>query len=328
MRSQRDFARLGNFAAAAAIVLVGLSAVRAETPLRWKFKPGETLNYVLERSAEGKMKLGTSELGLKSGLTFDTTWKVASVDADGTANVEQTVDRIQVSMSSPLTGAVNYDSSVDAPGTGAVWTLLGPLVNGMLGQTFKMRISPLGAVSDIQLPEKLIANFAEQKVGQNRQTGMGIGANPFSEKGIKDLLTKTVLVLPEKADKDVTWTQSFANELPKLGTETSETTYSLAGDETLDGKKLVKISATTELMFEPVEVPLAELEITEQEAKADFYFDADLGRLIKSSGSERAVKELSGQQEVTQDITETVKMHLGKSGPAKKPEPAKGAAKK
>ena len=111
-----------------------------------------------------------------------------------------------------------------------------------------------------------------------------------------------------------------------MGNETAETTFSFDGNEMLDGKKVVKVAAKTELTFEPAENPRAELEITEQESTGTFYFDADSGHLIKSSGTQTAVKEITGQQEVTQDIKETTAMYLGKS-PAAKPadDAAKGA---
>jgi hypothetical protein len=305
---------------AAAIVQFGVASARADGAPRWKFKPGETLHYVLERAADGKMSLAGNEFGIQMGMTFDTTWKCAGVNDDGTANVEQTIDRIQINMASPLSGEVKYDSAGSEKPSGPVWTLLGPMVDGMLGQTFTLKVSPTGAVSDITLPAKLKQAFDKQVVGQNRQAGMGIGGNAFNEKGIKELIEKAVLPLPETADKEVTWSQSFTNEIPFLGNEIAETTYSLKGDETVDGKQLVKIAAATEILFEPAESPRAELEITEQEGTATYYFDAEAGHMIKSEGKQRAVKELSGQQEVTQDITETVKMYLGKS-------PAPAAAK-
>lgn len=324
MRRISVVARLGSCVVAVAAVVASATAVAADAPVRWKFKPGETLNYVLERGADGKMKLSGSELGIKMGMVFDTTWKVATVESDGTGNIEQTIDRIQINMESPLAGTVKYDSAnAAAKPAGPIWAMMGPVVEGMLGQTFKVKISPRGEVSDIQLPQKLLDGFEAQKVSQNRQQGMG---NTFNEKGIKELIAKAVLPLPEKAEKDTTWTQTFTNAMPFVGTETAETTFSFAGNETLDGKPVAKIAAKTELIFEPAENPRAELEITEQEASATFYFDAAAGHLVKSKGTQKSIKEISGGQEVTQDFTETTSMYLGKS-PAKAAEAAKEPAK-
>ena len=136
----------------------------AAAPIRWKFKEGQSLNYVLERGAEGKVNLTGAEFAFKMGMTFDTTWQVKSVAADGTATVEQTVDRIQINMSSPLAGNMAYDSkNTEKPAAGPVWAMLEPVVTGMLGQTFKVKISSLGAVSDIELPAKLSESFAKQQ---------------------------------------------------------------------------------------------------------------------------------------------------------------------
>ncbi len=266
------------------------------------------------------MKLSGSDLAIKFGMAFDTTWKCTDVAADGTATLDQTVDRIQVSMSSPLAGNLDFDTAKTdkAPG-GPMGAMLGPMVDGMLGQTIKVKISPRGEVSDIELPEKLKAAFAKQQGSANRQMGMG---NAFNEKGIKEIITKSVLPLPEKAGPDESWTQTFVNEIPFVGTETSEVTYSLAGSETADGKELVKIAGKTETLFEPAENPRAELEIVEQSSDATFLFDAQAGHLIKSEGTQKSIKEISGGQELTQDMTETVKMYLGKS-----PAPEKEAAK-
>ena len=134
-------------------------------------------------------------------------------------------------------------------------------------------------------------------------------------------------VVGRNAEDGVTWTQAFENVLPMLGTEFAETTFSLGGEESVDGKKLTKIDAKTELLFEPEENPRMEMEILEQEGSATAYFDNEAGHLVKSEGKQKAVKEISGQQEVSQDITETFKMYLGKSPAAEKKAEEKPAAK-
>jgi hypothetical protein len=195
-------------------------------------------------------------------------------------------------------------------------------MTAMLGETFKAKISPLGAVSDIELPKKLTDALAKQEIGENRRQGFGIGQSGFDEKGIKELLVRSVLPLPESAGES--WTQSFENKVPMLGTQIAETTFSVAGSETVDGKELAKIDAKTELIFEPEENPRADLEIMEQESSATFYFDPAAGHMVKAAGTQKAQMEVSGPQELTQQITETMSMRLGKS-PDKPAQPDAGA---
>ncbi len=164
-----------------ALMVLSLSAAAsawAEAPLRWKFKEGETLSYVLDRGTEGKINLTGAEITFKLNMIFDVTWKVASVAQDGTAHVEQTVDRMQVSMNSPLFGSMAYDSKKPEKPMGPVWSQLEPIVNGMLGQTFQMRITSAGKVTEIELPAKLAETFQkqQQRPAGNRQAAFGIGA--------------------------------------------------------------------------------------------------------------------------------------------------------
>jgi len=301
-----------------AVGLFCAATAQAATPVRWKFKQGEDLNYVMERQLEGKINLSGAEIEFKLRMVMDTSWKVGEVAKDGSADVGLTVDRMQFSMSSPLGGDLDYDSAKAEEPNSPAWGMLAPMVNGMLGQTIKAKMSPLGKVSDVQLPEKL-AEIVGKQAGGHRQQGFGIGGNMFSEQGIKELIARAVLPLPEGApDKEVTWKQTFSTEIPGIGTQTSDTTLSFDGTEKIDGKELQKISAKTELMFEPAENPRADLEITAQEGSGVFLFDVAAGRLFKSSGTQLTSMELSGPQELTQELKETASMVQGKSPAAEK----------
>jgi hypothetical protein len=311
----------------AAWVAAASSAWAADAPLRWKFKAGEQLDYVMQRDVEGKMNLMGADIAFKMGMTFDIAWKVQSVAADGTGQVDLIVDRVQINMASPLGGDLVFDSKAEGKLTGPAAAMMGPVLDGMLGQPIKAKISSLGEVSDIQLPEKLEEVFKKQQLSPNRQQGFGAGGSGFSERGIKELITKSVLPLPAENGKDVSWKQHFENPIMRAGTQMTDITYSLAGPATEEGKPVTKIAAETELTFEPSENPMADVEITSQEGKSTFYFDAAAGRMLKAEGVQNFIMEISGQREMTQDMKETMKMYLGKS-PEPKPAEKKEAEKK
>jgi hypothetical protein len=305
-----------------ALALLTVASARAATPLRWKFKENDQLNYVLNRNVEGKLNLTGSEILFKMGMTFDVNWKVKSVAADGTAQIDLNVNRMQINMSSPLGGDLVYDSQNPGQMAGPVWSQMAPLVEGMLGQAFAVKISPLGKVSDIEMPTKLTEVFAKQQQGGNRQGGFGIGGGAFTERGIKELIEKSVLPLPEgAAAKDVTWKQHFENAMRGMGSQMTDVTFSFAGPEKVDGKSVEKIAAVTEMTFEAAESPMADVEITAQEGSATFYFDPQAGYMVQAKGTQTFVMEITGNREITQDIKETMTMRLGKSPAA---EPAAG----
>ena len=236
-----------------ACALLAAASAGAAEPLRWKLKSGEDLNYVMDRKIDGKLDLSGAEITFTVSMVFDTTWKVKAVAADGTADIEQTLDRMQIAMSSPLGGDLEYDSAKPTKPDSPAWGQVEPMIS-MLGETFKWKINPQGTVTDVELPAKLQETFDKQKGGGNRQGGFGIGNNMFSERGIKEFIEKSVLPLPEKTPEgDGTWTQEFENVIPKLGTQTSETSYSFAGQGSEDGKPVAKITAKTELTFEPAD---------------------------------------------------------------------------
>jgi hypothetical protein len=311
-----------------AISLASLAAAaRAAEPLRWKFKDGEQLNYILARQMEGKLNLSGADITFKADMTFDTTWKVKKVAADGSAEVEQTLDRLQVAMSSPLGGSLEYDSANPVKPDSPAWAAVEPMV-GMIGETFKWKVSPQGRVSDIELPQSLVDVFAKQRGSANRQQGFGIGNNMFSERGIKEFIEKGVLPLPEKAPgKDVAWKQHFENPIPRIGTQNADTTYSFAGDAQFEGKPVAKISAATELTFEPADDAQADLEIISQEGTATFYFDPAAGRVVDAKVVQSSSLELSGARDLTQEISETATIKAGKSPAGKSPAAKKAEAK-
>ena len=307
-----------------ATILAANLAPAAEAPVRWKFKEGETLNYVLERGVEGKLNLTGSEIVFKMGMAFDVAWKAKSVAPDGNAELELTIDRMQINMASPLGGNLAYDSTKPEAAGGVMWAQMEPMVTGMLNQTFRLKVTSLGKVSDIELPQKLTDVFLKQQQSPNRQAGFGIGGSAFSEKGIKELIEKSVLPLPEAAPaKDVSWTQHFDNPIRGAGNQMTDTTFTFAGTESVDGKQLAKIAAKTEMTFEPVENPMADVEITSQEGSGTFLFDTQAGHLIKATGVQTFFLEMTGARDLTQDMKETMSMRVGKSPAAE----AKAAAK-
>ncbi len=289
--------------------------------LRWKFKSGEELHYVTDRKIVQKVDFSGSPIEIKAGMTFDITWKIKDVGADGTANMQQTIDRLQFSMESPLGGPMQFDSKKPGGAEGPMWQQLEPLVTALLGQPFSMKVAPNGKVTDIQLPEKLAAQFDAQKKpqagpGGRRGGGLpGMGGGMFNENSIKELIQRSIQLLPEGSTSgEGSWTQNFENAMMGAGVMKTEVKYAPGGKDQADGHQVEKIVAKTELTFEPAEKSPVELEIAEQEGESTTYFDADAGRTLKVEGKQKMILEISApNRDMRQEVEEVVTMKQGKS---------------
>lgn len=314
-----------------ALLFVVTCGVRASSAadalLRWKFKEGDSMSYVMQRATEAKIDLSGSQIEFNSAMTFDTTWKVKSVDKDGVAELEQTLDRIQLKADSPLGGGLDYDSKVPGSGQGQVWEMMGPMFEAMIGATFSMKVSPMGKVTDIKLPERITEQLAKAAGGGRRGGGPlgGMGGMGMSEASIKEMLERSFVLLPEKpVAPDLSWTQSFSNVMKGAGVQKTEITYKTTEAETTEGHKIQKISAKTELTFEPEENPMTDIEIDDQEGDATIAFDVDAGRTVKVDGKQKQTMVISApNREISVEQSEKTTVRQGKS-----PEPKAGEAKK
>lgn len=293
---------------------LGSSTAQAAETLRWKFKPDETTNYVLDRSIDGVFDFNGQQINFSFEMTFDLTWKVKSVAEDGTGELEQTVDRIQFTMQSPIGGELKWDSTQSEPEGNPIWAQMGGPLKGLLGSPISMKVSPRGEVSDVQFTEELQKTFDDG--GQRRRMNFGGGVSASS---IKEMIERAFLKLPEEEVTEGTkWEQQFSTAFANAGTQFTDVAYAVTGTEDKEGTKVVKISATTELSFEPNEGQSeAEIDIAEQEGSGEIQFDVAAGRtLLQASKQKMTIEIVAGEREFTQEIDESVELKQGKSPPA------------
>src|SRR5262245_37566051 len=87
--------------AALALAVVGTFApARAQAPsgLRWKFKEGQTLRYLLSQNTSSSISVGGQSIDNTIEQAFEVTWKVKSVKSDGSAELTQVFDRAKMAM--------------------------------------------------------------------------------------------------------------------------------------------------------------------------------------------------------------------------------------
>ena len=73
----------------------------ADTELRWKFKQGDKTQYEMKTEMIQDTMAGDAPVQAKMSQTMDMTWEVKSVSDDGTATLNQTIDRVRMEMTLP-----------------------------------------------------------------------------------------------------------------------------------------------------------------------------------------------------------------------------------
>ena len=289
---------------AAAVVLGALIApdARAQALLRWHFREGESLKYVLDQSTKVHISMNqqTYENVLKQ--VIDSSWKVKSV-ADGTAEIAQSFDRIRTSIDAPGT-QINYDSK-DGKIPEGPFGALGQIMSALAGAEITFKMNPRGEVSDVSLPAKVIDAI-------KTMPGAAAAGPMFTEEGIKKLITQSTLTLPEEASNPgEEWPRTAEVQAPNLGSMVLTHTFTYKGPEIQDGVTLERIDLKIETEIKP-EGDAPKLNVKEQKSTGFYLFDNNKGHLEQSNISQKMEIVVKGPNnvEITQSNETTSTMKL------------------
>jgi hypothetical protein len=248
----------------------------AQTLLRYKFKSGEKLHYVMEQKMNMEMAIMNMNVVTATAQTFDITWDVKSVDSEGNAKVTERFDRVRFTMdAAQLGGKIEFDSKDGKLPEGLIGGIIGPLFKAMAGAEFEATIDGRGRVSNIKVPEALTEAF-------KKAPGAAAGGDLFSEEGLKHLISNVPLVLPEKAVvKGDKWDQEVEVKM-QLGKMKNINAYIYEGPTEKNGVKLEQVAAKPNAKIEADPNAQFNMKIKSQEAKGTAYFNNDAGRLADS----------------------------------------------
>jgi hypothetical protein len=270
---------------AAVLAVVG-PAARGET-LRWKFQPGETLHYSMDQKTVTTARFpGGQENKTTLAQTIEMTWAVKGVDANGYAELTQTIGRIRDQVEGQV-GSYVYDSKDGKEPDSLIAASRLPLFKAMLGAPISFKMSPEGEPGDIRLPETLTKAL----------TALGpaaAGAEAlFSEEGLKEMISQAGLIFPkDDLAAGKSWTRQTKNVVPPLGTLVREATYRYDGPAADAGPEAVKIGLATRIEIVPEEnaAPIAlanpnanGIKIKSQKSQGSYTFDRGAGHLLDST---------------------------------------------
>jgi len=274
-------------------------SLTAAEPLRWQFAPGQAFNFYVNQS----MVLKTGERGEITTTVvqrIDMTWDVQAVSDDGVATIRASIGRLQISMDTPPSSQLAYDSLADRPPVG-MEAMLAETYDAMAKAKYEITLTPRGEVRGVTLPDELMETI-KHRPGADGESGETVAT------AIKAMITQGVFILPEEPPNvGDEWSDSAKVADPAFGDGTVETTYRYAGTRDIDGTTYVAIRPTVRLEFAGHNTHI--LAMKEQKTSGEYLFDPAAGRLRSMAYEQQATLDLThGGQTVPGTIQQKVEV--------------------
>lgn len=245
----------------------------AQAEFRWKFRPGET------KTVEMKQEI-VHELNGQRTETIQTLrlrWHVGKVAEDGTADVEQSVLRLKMSLAGkPLIDTDDPEPQEDD-------TPVAARLRSLMRVRFTAETTPRGEIVHVRFEPEILDRLRDQ---------LGL-----DEKTVRETFAQESLLFPIRAlDVGATWTSTAQKTLEGIGDVITTTIYQYVGDEDIDGVTLSKFKITPSFQLSESARALAK-----QEGDSTLWFNHERGELVRSVSNQLfEIKKKDGNAETVQ----------------------------
>lgn len=269
------------------------SVANSQTLLRWKLKPGETLDLIVQQETESQVAFSGKSATTKIDLTVGLDWQVTVAD-DKEIKLKQTIKEIKLKLQSPQGGLIEYDSATAARPTGQARDIadsLKPLIGAEIELTMTGRGEIVSAEPANKTTEELVA--PQGKPDEPKE---------LSRSAIEQLLKQPVVILPEKAvSASDEWTRT--SELAAAaGSFEQVTTYRLSNVAEQNGQPIARLEMKSKLKpvaasAPPAKLPpgkkpaVGKLGVKSHEQSGTIQFAVDAGRVTEAEQTQKLVTE-------------------------------------
>ena len=251
-----------------AVTLGSISSCWAQKTLAWKFKKGGVTNVVIDQETNMQLELGAGASNqTQTRQTTNITWTVDDIASDGLATIEQKINRIQLDLKSAL-GNFVIDTNDSQKLTG-IAEEMAKGIRPLAGTRFMVKTKLNGEIAEVLIPEDVSKSLDE-----------------LSTAGLREIAANGSLKFPTKTiDVGENWPAEFELVMPPFGKLLISTTYQYLGEETVGGRVLDRIKATTAVK---VKDPTANsgLKLKSQESGGMIWFDNTRGSIDHSEFSQ------------------------------------------
>ncbi|MFK7766906.1 MAG: DUF6263 family protein [Mariniblastus sp.] len=237
----------------------------AQQDLKWQLTTGDQFTVTLVQTSDSKTNVDSRATEMNSSSTIVMDWNVTKVADNGDATIQQELVSIKVDVGDPAipAQAVAYNTASEEKPSKTSRTLL-KQVRPLIGLKFDVVMSARGEIKEVTLPQATADAIVKLPDAMKLK-------NLFSEKGLKDILGTSAIVLPEGNLKSgESWKEESSLVTP-FGQFNRVRKYTFNGMKTVDGHELAEftLDATMEKIEETGAAQTPE----------------SIGKLLKSAGS-------------------------------------------
>ncbi len=254
------------------LLLGGAAPCRCESPeLGWKFTPGQSLRYQLNQTAHLSTGVEESAQAIADVVEhIDYSWKVLTVDPNGTATIAVQVTNFSAKFTGPGGQEVRYDSQSTEEPQGFSAMLL-PIGRRLVESEVTLTISPKGEVTMSALPDDLFE--AAKSIPGGKTFALDGGAASFVS------LARLGGPWEFPTPADTSWSTTHQADLPVLGKQNIALNYKWR--EPANAERVVIEQAM--LLSTELQPGVDRLELLEQRSKGQITWDLAAGRPTKST---------------------------------------------
>jgi hypothetical protein len=306
-----------------AVVLVGLTltgAAQAQTKLRYKFKDGDKLEYVVDMNQKMAMTVLGMDIDMTTAMAIEMTWQTLKVDDMGNAEAKVTIGRVKMTVEGGPIGKIEIDSKENSDPGDVVGQMFAGMVKAMASMDMSFKIDTTGEMTDIKVSEATL-----KKLKKLPAIG-GFGNDMFGPDAFKSIVQGSIIVpLPkEEISKGKSWTQK-SDQKSSIGRVVGEAKYTYDGVVEKGGKKLDKLLVKPDVKIEPSDNAQIKLKVKNGSGKGAALFDNQAGRIAEASSETTMQMEIeAGGQTIDANTTQTITLRMKgapKSGEKANPSP-------
>jgi hypothetical protein len=289
--------------AALLATVVLASAASAQTTLRYKYKEGDKLEYVIDQDQKMAMNVLGMDVDMNVNSVMEATYQTMKVDENGSAKIKVTFTRVKMSMKGPM-GNVDIDSNDKNEPDDPVGQILAQAVKAMAGLEMTFTVDSLGEVKDTK-----VAAGALDKL-KKIPGADAFGGNMLNADTMKSMLQNNMVLPKEPVQKGDSWSQKMNTKMA-MGKISGETKYTYNGETEKNGQTLAKIAVKPNVKIEPDENAKVQVKVKNTSGKGYAFFDNKLGRIAETTNETTMQMQVEAAgQTIDMNIVQNTTMRL------------------